>query len=181
MDMVKTTEMEKELNGIDKTAVRIREKVKMFSHDVNVFGFRPMEYVDSMNERDFIAFTGVSEVFVSLMAKKEYTDDRNRTAKERCASYISDVDPSLAPLAEKKITPGTRLCEKYIENREWDIKALLHGRYASCSEAEVIALLMSLDHPTLQQTFTQACLYALMKKKGRYDLIQERYYSLPLI
>ena len=174
-------DMMKELNGVDQTVGRIREKAKMFSKDVNVFGFRPMEYVDDMNESGFNAFTDVAGVFVSLMAKKQYTDGRNRMAKDRCVSYIADVDPSLASLAEKEVSPGTHLYGKYIGNSEWDVKSLLCGRFASCSEAEVIALLMSLDHPTLQQTFTQACLYALLKKKGRFDLIRDRYYSLPLI
>lgn len=152
-----------------------------FSHDVNNFGFNAKNYVDAMTGEEFADFVSVASVFVSLMAKKPYTDGRNEAAKARCLEYIQSGHLELDSPAEKKVAPGTGMYEKYVRNSEWDVRELLGGKFGGCTKEEAVALLMYHDHPTLQQTFAKACLYALMKHHGETDLIESREWSLPFI
>lgn len=170
---------------IEKDVDWVRRTAKKYSSDVNCFGFKPVIYVDlGMDGDEYKTFVEISRVFVSLMARKPYTDGRNEEAKKRCCKYIEIRHPAFASFAEKEVRPGKPLYDMYLSNSEYDIAFFLNGlpeKCEPCSKEEAVAMLMYHDHPTLQQTFTQACLYALMKREGETDLIVDGFYVLPFI
>lgn len=148
------------------------ETYKRYAKAVNTLSFNTKAFVD---DEDTDEFTKISEIFVYLMANASYTDGRNQMAKERCQEYLPKyrkmfvTDPEGFEAIDLPYSEGS--LPIFMERRNL-------GEYP---KEAAVAIMMSREHKTLQQTFTQACLYRLMKDFGDLEALGGRRYSLPLI
>lgn len=166
---------------MDNAAAFISEKAKEYSRSVNSFCFNPKEFVERMKKADRRFFISVSRYFIPLMASKRYTDARNECAKRSCVRYMS-IHPELEIPGKIYVHFAKDITVEYVKNDVRNIRGYLTtGSYKGDEKAVLTALILLNEHPTLQQTFTQACLYAQMVANGEEESVINRDYSLPLI
>lgn len=159
----------------------------MFSNCVNRFGFDPKSLVDSIKQ-DEIAwneFTKIAMAFVYIMAQKHvkaygfYTDGRNKFAAEECwkLTFVHDEIESVA----QKMASDLHL---RVQDMVYDVAGILNADMANQhreSLALVPAAQLAFGHPTIQQSFAQACVLALFYRYGQDECIKNKDYLFPLI
>ena len=159
----------------------------MLLGQANRFGFNPKQLVDSIRQ-DKIAweeFVKIAMAFVFIMAQKHvgnyrlFTDGRNEKSAEVCwqiASEHKEIEESTLQMAS-----ALRI---RLEDLVYDITQTVNVDLANEHRDAlplVTAAQLAFGHPTIQQTFAQACVLALFHKYNEQEKIKDKEYLFPFI